>query len=260
MENNMSAIQDKLVKIFIKYLEERNIIYETILEPQTYGDVIRIDTQGIKDHCTTKIYANGTIQNQAKPESKLKIILEGVKSAVEKGEMIPETLPFEIESFPQTLMESIPNIDPIVIGYFSEAITCYKARAYLATAFLVGAASEKAVWIMIDSYINAIIDDSNQKSIRLRVANKFISRAYDEFMISFKACKTKPKDPVLTDWEVMVEAMFQFFRVTRNDVGHPAIVPIADPGSLLANMGQFCRYIKTIYRLIDYFQKTAVIV
>ncbi len=54
--------------------------------------------------------------------------------------------------------------------------------------------------------------------------------------------------------------MFQFYRITRNEIGHPQIVPDLDKGVLLANLGAFVTYIERIYGLIHHFQVTGVVI
>ena len=256
----MNPVQEKVAEYLCSFLDQSKIHYDRKVEVQSYGEVVRLELQDVNDHCVTIVYPRGNIVNQAKPMSKLKEKMDHVKNSIERGGILGDILPFEIESFPAKLSESIPTIDPVIVRYIEESINCYKANAFMATAFLVGAASEKAIWVLIDNYISAITDPANQAALRTRISSKFISRAYEEFKSSFKACKSKPTDPVFNDWEIMVDAMFQFFRITRNDVGHPAIVPNIDSGVILANMGQFYRYIHTIYLLIDYFSKTPVTV
>jgi hypothetical protein len=51
--------------------------------------------------------------------------------------------------------------------------------------------------------------------------------------------------------------MLQFGR-TRNEVGHPQIVPDLDKGALLANLGHFVTYIGRIYGLIEHFKTKGV--
>jgi hypothetical protein len=221
----------------------------------------RIDIRVGADSCVTKVYTTGKIQNQASPQSRLKIIMDQLKAALEKGDAaVAGFLPFEIESFPDTLAQRIPNIDPVIIAYLTEAIACAKGELLCASAFLLGAASEKAVWLMIDAYGNAIGDEKNRAGFKQRTGGKFISRAYDEFRNSFKSCQTKPADAALQEWEVKIDAIFQFYRLSRNEVGHPQIVPHVEKGALIANMGQFVTYVDTIYQLINYFANNVIVV
>lgn len=80
-----------------------------------------------------------------------------------------------------------------------------------------------------------------------------------QFKRSFNSCKSKPSDPQITqDLEVQIEQIFTFSRICRNEVGHPQMVPNLDRGVLLANFGQFVKYIQRIYALIEYFRATPV--
>jgi hypothetical protein len=94
------------------------------------------------------------------------------------------------------------------------------------------------------------------------VTNKrVISQKYDQFIASYKGCKTKPADPVLSqDLEVILGGMFQFCRITRTEVGHPQIVPDLDKGVILANLGHFVTYVERIYGLMKHFRTTGVVV
>lgn len=225
------------------------------------GDTKRFDVRYGKATCIAKIYSTGTIQIQG-PDSKLKETLIKLKEAIEKDEILADDiLPFEIESFPDTLQKRIPSIDPIIIRFLSEAILCYRANSLLGCSFLLGAASEKAIWLLIDSYVKSISDEMNKTRLKERVINKFVSRAYEEFKKSFAGCKSKPTDPsLMQDLDTQIESIFQFCRICRNEVGHPQISPNLDKGVLLANMGQFVKYTEAIYRLIDYFKSTAIVV
>jgi len=52
--------------------------------------------------------------------------------------------------------------------------------------------------------------------------------------------------------------MFQFCRITRNEVGHPQIVPDLDKGVILANLGNVVTYLSRIYGLMKHFRETGV--
>ncbi len=72
---------------------------------------------------------------------------------------------------------------------------------------------------------------------------------------------SKPTDPVLSqDLDVLIGNIFQFARITRNEVGHPEIVPDLDKGVLLADLGNFVNYIGRIYGLMKHFRENGVIV
>jgi len=199
----------------------------------------RIDIQHGRSTCIVKIYTNGTIQIQGK-ECDLKKCLNEAKDAIENEAPIGEILPFEIERFPDLLLERIPEIDPIIVRFVKESIICLKAGSLIACSFLLGAASEKAVLVLIDTYSNSISNDIAKQKFKERISNKFISRKFDEFKRSLKSSKNKPSDNEWAqDIEIKIETIFQFCRICRNESGHPHLPPNIDKGVLLANMGHF---------------------
>ncbi|MEJ7605695.1 MAG: hypothetical protein WKF37_05385 [Bryobacteraceae bacterium] len=58
---------------------------------------------------------------------------------------------------------------------------------------------------------------------------------------------------LLNDIDTVIGTAFQFYRMTRNDVGHPEITPTLAKPLLYANVAQMPFYIVRIYALIDYF-------
>ena len=215
----------------------------------------RIDIKHGKYSCLAKVYSNGTVQIQGS-ESELKSCLLQAKDSIENEAPIGEILPFEIERFPEILVERIPEIDPVIVRFVKETILCFKAGSLIASAFLLGAASEKAVLILVDTYANAISEEKAKTRFKERISNRFISRIFDEFKRSLKSSKNKPIDQEWAqDIEIKVESIFQFCRICRNEAGHPHLPPNIDKGVLLANMGQFIKYVEDLYQMIRWYKE-----
>jgi hypothetical protein len=115
---------------------------------------------------------------------------------------------------------------------------------------------------MIDSYADAIGDETNTERFKSRIGKrKVISAKYEEFMASYKGCKTQCTDPsIANDLETVLNTMFHFYRITRNDVGHPQADPNLDKGVIMANLGQFVVYLERVYGLIRHFQNNEMVV
>jgi hypothetical protein len=218
----------------------------------------RLDVQNGMAKCVVKVYTTGTIQIQG-AASKLKAALAQAKEAVENEENIGEMLPFEIERFPEVLKENIPDVDPIIVRFIEEAIISIKAGSNLGCAFLLGGASEKAIYLLIDAYTRAIPDQTMRDRFISKTSKKFISKVFDEFKASWKSSINKPQGYGWTnDIEVKIEQIFQFCRICRNEAGHPHLPPNLDKGVLLANMGQFVKYIEDLYGMINYYKENNV--
>lgn len=251
-----------------------------VAEPKVYQAVKsflerqKLDhTEGEEQYCTKikvqsgaqlaflSIFNTGKIVVGGK-DSPLKQVLQQMSDAIAAGQAIPgQALPFEIERFPDAIRERVPDCDPVIVRFVEEAIVCYRADALLGTAFMLGAASERAINLLIHTYADAIADPANREKFMGRISGKMISKKFEEFQKSYAGCKNRPTDPVLSqDLDVVLGTIFQFCRITRNKIGHPQIVPDLDKGVILANLGNFVNYIGRIYRLMKHFQATEVAV
>ena len=237
-----------------EYLDLNNFSFQKKVE----NNCIRLDVQHGKQKCFIKIYPTGTILLQG-AESELKKTLLQVKNNIEKEENIHNILPFEIEEFPKLLKKNIRNIDPIIVKFIEEAITTIKAGSNLGCAFLLGGASEKAIYLLVDAYAQAIPDHKKRTKFSSKTSNKFISKIFNEFKNSWTTSTNKPDGfSGLKDIEVKIEHIFQFCRICRNEAGHPNLPPNIDRGALIANMGQFMKYIKDLYVMIEYYSSNDV--
>lgn len=250
----MTEIQDKHYTQ-MKSLIERNHWLNT---EKSESGCKRMDVQSGKFSCFVKVYETGTILIQG-AESNLKTALLQAKTAIDNGDNMGDMLPFEIERFPEILRERIPNIDPVIVQFIEEAIISVKAGSNLGCAFLLGGASEKAIYVLIDTYTKAIKDESLRNKFISRTSGKYISKIFDEFKQSFKSSQNKPQGYGWTnDLDIKVEQIFQFCRICRNEAGHPHLPPNLDKGVLLANMGQFVKYVEDLYGLIAYYENNEV--
>jgi len=247
------SIRDENYSQILNYIKKNEFPHDEKEEQD--GDIKRIDVKHGKFNCTVKVYSTGTVQVQGQ-NSKLKESLEKAKHSIENEEEIHELLPFEIEKFPDTLKTNIPNIDLVIVKFIEEAITALKSGSLLGSAFLLGAASEKTILNLISTFGDAIQGELNKQRFKSRTKGKFISKAYSEFVKSFKGCKTKPTTFNITqDLDIKMNSIFQFCRICRNEVGHPQIVPNLDKGVILANMGQFVKYVESVYGLIKFYEE-----
>ena len=205
------------------------------------------------------VYNSGKLHVEGK-ESSLKTWMAKLKESIEKSAGGPVALlPEEIEKFPQTLREKIPDCDEVILWFFQESLRCYKADSVAGAAFMLGTASEKAIHMLIDTYAISIKDEANKNRFISRTNNRMISKKFDEFKASYAGCKSNLTDPVLShDLMKFLDGAFNFYRITRNAVGHPQIVPDFDKGVVLANIGQFIVYTERVYALAKHFRDNGV--
>ena len=253
----MAIGEEKTLQTVKSFLDRQKLVYGE--EDEQY--CTKLTVKNGPQLVPVSVFNSGKIVIGGK-DSPLKKTLEQMKAAVEQGYAAPgQALPFEIERFPDTIREKVPECDPVIVRFVEEAIVCWKQEAYLACAFMLGAASERAVNLLIQNYGESIADQTNRDKYFTKINNRMISVRFDEFRKSYAGCKSKPTDGVLAqDLDTIIGNIFQFCRITRNEVGHPQIVPDLDKGVLLANLGQFVTYIGRIYALMTHFKDKGVII
>jgi hypothetical protein len=64
-----------------------------------------------------------------------------------------EPIPEDCESFMVALKSLMPNLDSVVEQYVREALIVFERQAYFAAAVMIGAAAEKAVYMLVDSLV-----------------------------------------------------------------------------------------------------------
>lgn len=171
----------------------------------------KFDCKSGKDKCSLVVYNSGkmVVQGQSSP---LKSWLESAKDAVQQGQAAPGALlPPEIEKFPQTLQKRVENCDGVVVWFFQESLKCYKAGSVAGSAFMLGAASEKAIAILIDAYRENITDEKNKEKFAQRINNKMISVKYKEFKSSYGSCRNRPTtQPLNQDLDILLDGALIF--------------------------------------------------
>jgi hypothetical protein len=252
-DGDMTIGDNKICQVVRSFLDRQDLEYE---EKDEQYDT-KFDLKRSATRANVIIYHTGKIVIGGK-DSPLKDLLQQMKESIEMGGALPgRLLPIEIHNFPETIQEKIPDVDPVVVRFVKEAIICYEAGSMLGTAFMLGAASEKAILLLIDSYKDAIKDETHREKFAGRVNNRTISTKFEEFKRSYSGCRSRPTDPVLCqDLDQILEGTFQFCRITRNEVGHPQIVPDLDQGVILAQLGYFSTYLGRIYGLTNHFKNT----
>jgi len=251
------TIQEKKYSQLLSFVKAQKLTFEE--KDEGGGKIKRVNINHGKSKCIVKVYHTGTILVQGSNTS-LKQAIEKAKEAIENEKIIKDVLPVDIEKFPDLLKEKVPDIDDVAFKFIEETLFAIKSNAILSAFFMLGAASEKVILNLIDAYGNAIENDAKrEKFLKERIGKFFISRKFEEFKKSYKC--SSPKPPMFQtdqDFEIKIEAIFQFCRICRNEVGHPQIVPDIDKGILLANLGQFIKYIETVYSLINFYNENKI--
>lgn len=76
-----------------------------------------------------------------------------------------EPLPEEVEKYMKFLRAQVPSLDPVIDQYLIEALTAFDREAFFAAAVMLGAASEKELYLLADSVVIALKDARRQSKL-----------------------------------------------------------------------------------------------
>lgn len=167
-----------------------------------------------------------------------------------------EPQPYDPDGYLTYLKKEIPAIDDTIFMYTAESLHAFLRGLMLSSTVMLGAASEKAFLLLLESYTNAISDPVRKTSFEGRTKGA-IKRKFDEFKKDLPVVRKNLPRPLEDDLDTQLEGVFNLIRTTRNDVGHPTGRKI-ERRLAFANLQLFVPYCKRIYDLIDWFNKNKV--
>lgn len=75
---------------------------------------------------------------------------------------VDEWQPYDPDGYLDALKRAVPNVDATILRYLSESLGCLNRDLLLASAVMLGCASEKAVLLLGEAFSNAIADPAKK--------------------------------------------------------------------------------------------------
>jgi hypothetical protein len=127
--------------------------------------------------------------------------------------------PRDPEAYLARLRQHSPEVDPVAVNYLTEALSAFNARCFLASAVMLGVASER----IVDGLARAVANYRGESAKRLRAALED-PRASQFSRFTEMRKQLEPMRPELPDGTadtLTLDAVADLLRVTRNEAGHP---------------------------------------
>ncbi len=164
----------------------------------------------------------------------------------------------EIESIPEKIAADFPDLDPVAIKYLEEAIISLKHGIVRGAAFSLGASSERIIDQLISTFASAIDEETNRTRFESRLNGKSISKKYEEFLKSFSTMNNKPDEKWANELKEIMNQMFQFLRILRNESAHPFSESKVEREMVISQFGQFYKYAGSLHQLMQFFTRNRV--
>jgi len=168
---------------------------------------------------------------------------------------------YDHDGYLAELDSRVADLDSVVRRYISESLQAFQRNLFYASVVMLGCASERAIRLLIEAYVNAIDDEKNRAKLQGRIGNRDISTAYSEFRKSFDSTRSSiPKDTLSKDFDIHVDSVFTFARLLRNSIVHPDAMPNVTSAMATANLQQFSYYVECVFMLIKHYGANRVTV
>jgi hypothetical protein len=141
-----------------------------------------------------------------------------------------EPLPEDVAAYMKFLHRRVPVIDPIIDQYVTEALTAFEKEAYFAAAVMLGAASEKALYLLAESVLGAFKDakkhDKLKNLLERRKLLELFESVRDTIYDASKAKVLPYADAEGSTTNLM--SLYEAIRVQRNDAVHPMNATVSE--------------------------------
>jgi len=253
MDSVVNGYRDQLVQLAeARHWDVREESSATAIDARL---VIR---QGVAQ-CPVLLYHTGKIVVQGKA-SPLHDALETIRLRLEAGELVGDSVALSDATQAiaelQDLSHYIPSLDPVVSRFTQEAALTFEHQAFLATAFLLGAASELIITKLIHVFANTLSEGDRAQYQKKLNKEHGIAGRWEVFHDAWK--RSPIRLSASHDLDAEVAQTFQFTRICRNEAGHPILPPRFDSALLQANLAYFRRYLETIQELISHCQAVGI--
>jgi hypothetical protein len=137
-----------------------------------------------------------------------------------------EPVPEEARRYLEFLHQHVPKVDSVIEQYVTEALTAFERGAYFAAAVMVGAASEKAIYLLAQSLASALKPSSRRTTLEKALGERQLSALLNLVRRTIETESSGKNAPIpyasSEGASTHLVSLFEAIRVQRNDAVHPA--------------------------------------
>ena len=161
--------------------------------------------------------------------------------------------PEDVAGYMRSLHNLVPNLDPVIGQYIAEGLTSFERQTYFASAVMVGAAAEKAVYLLADSILGAIKDTARKQKFSKLIEQRRLSFLLDSIEETIKDANQIIPYPIFDGAISHLLSLFEAIRVQRNDAVHPMNATVS-PDSIRLSFQAFPYALQKSQDLREWFQ------
>lgn len=133
--------------------------------------------------------------------------------------------PYDPAAYLKALANQAPKSSKLCGIYVEEALRCFRSGSYLATAVMLGAASEGVVLDLFKSLLDAMktngrMPEASGYETKLNKTQSVFEK-HKEFKKYFEPIRAKLPGSLNDDLDLQLDGVFNLIRYYRNSSGHP---------------------------------------
>jgi hypothetical protein len=135
-----------------------------------------------------------------------------------------DPMPEDVAGYVGHLDVLVPKLDPIIRQYVAEGLGSFRREQYFSAAVMLGAASEKEIYLLGDSMVSALQSAQHQKDLPSLLGNRSLYRLLTfigERLRGVSSPVRKSSNGLFDGAETHLASLFESIRVQRNDAVHP---------------------------------------
>ena len=164
-----------------------------------------------------------------------------------------EPIPEDVAGFMRHLNTLIPKLDRVIELYVQEALITLERKAYFAAAVMIGAASEKAVYLLAQ----ALEGSTRNLQEKKRIANARKDRGLQALLKATSTTLVRAKNlipyPVQAGATEHLISFLESIRVQRNDAVHP-VAGTVNPDTVRLSISAFPLACKKVHDLAGWLK------
>jgi hypothetical protein len=168
-----------------------------------------------------------------------------------------EPVPEDARRYMEVLRSLVPNVDDVIRQYIEESLVAYERQAYFAAAVMIGAACEKAVYLLADAFLRSLRDPNEKKKLGEAMQRRSITRLFDGIQELLTAKARIIPYNVTEGAEQHLLSFLDSVRVQRNEAVHPNAA-LVTPSKVHLSLAAFPHACEKVFELIRWLDANPI--
>jgi hypothetical protein len=260
MATEYNILRDKMLAYF-RRAKEGQLDLHGIIKPYFRGEGIELDATDFLriEQIIHELYVAGIFVPGVKPRANLTTqsgtLIFPHYHVTEYGARVlsdTEYQPYDPDGYLARIKTQMPSVDPVIIRYLEECLSCFRGNLLLAAATMLGCAAERAILLLVEAFGRSLSELAEKQKYEKETEPFIISRKWKALWKRLAPLALGLPNGLGDDLGTILERVFDIIRTTRNDAGHPTGKTI-EKETVHANLLLFPIFCKRVYGLIQHF-------